>query len=108
MVWPNSPYPILSSITSLELRKIIFTTDTTYNWGIQPSIDRQLCELVDRLRVMGHRHTLEVEFRMMADGDGHGDCEFSKLLSEFRERGVVTIIDEGNGDRLLYSSACNH
>ena len=110
MAWPDSPYQILYSITSLELQKIIFTTEDLYIWGTRPWIDRQLCKLVDRLRVAGYRHTLEVELRLTAIEDDCGGYDFTELfdLSEFRERGIVTIIDAVHGDRLLHSSAHSH
>ena len=102
---------LLSSITSTELRKIIFPMRYVHNrvdfagqmedWGLA---DKQLCELVDRLRATGHRHTLEVELRLTAVDDDPGDWDFTKFLSEFGEKGVVTIIDATADDRLLYSS----
>ena len=107
VAWPNSPYQLLSSIASLELQKIILTTEDLY-WGTRPWIDGQLCKLVDRLRVTGYRHTLEVELRLTAVGDDHGGCDFTKLLSEFRERGVVTIVNAVHDNHLLSSFACNH
>ena len=103
--WQATNYHILTSITSLKLQKVIFATKV-FHWETRPWIDRQLCELVDRLRVTGYRHSLEVELRRTAVGDDQGEWDPTKLLPEFRERGVVTVVDAANGDRLLYSSAC--
>ena len=96
---PNSPYKLLSSIASLKLRKIIFTTTKQDScWKRWPLIDRQLCELVDRLRIMGYRHTLEVELQITVVGDVPAESDFATLLSDFRERGIVTIVYVVHGD----------
>ena len=71
-------------------------------------IDKQLCQLVDRLCVMGHRHTLEVELRLTEIGNDPEKYDFTNLLLEFREKGVVTVIDAVHGDRLLHSSTRSH
>ena len=94
---PNSLYRLLPSITSLELQKIVFPTACSY-WGLWIRVDRQLCELVDRLRMMGYRHTLEVELRPTLVGHNRMVYNFTKLLSKFREKGVVTVIDTVRGD----------
>ena len=115
MIRPSSPHRVLlSSITSTELRKIIFPAKYVHDrvdfarqvedWGF---VDKQLCELVGRLRATGYRHILEVELRLMAVDDEPGDWDFTKFLLEFREKGVVTVIDATDGDRLLHSSTCN-
>ena len=68
-------------------------------------IDVKLCGLVDQLRAMGYRHTLEVELRLtLGIGGGPEECDFSRFLPEFREKGVVTVVD---GDQVLHSSAHN-
>ena len=74
----------------------------TEAWGL---IDEELCMLVDRLRGTGYRHTLEVELRLTQVGDGPEEYDFTQLLPEFTEKGIVTIIDVFHGNRLLYSSA---
>ena len=107
MALPDSHYRLLSSITSLELQKIILTTKTMY-WGTRPSIDRQLCKLVDWLCMAGYHHTLEVELQITVIEDDCVGYNFPERFnfSEFRERGVVTIVNAVH--QLLYSSACNH
>ena len=67
-------------------------------------IDKQLCGLVDRLRAVGYRHTLEVELRLMAIVDDSGECEFANFLPNFREKGNVTIVDTVYGYRILHFS----
>jgi len=88
---------LLSSITSTELRKIIFRVRHTLCWRPSPEVvdrwtrvDEQLCGLVTRLHVMGYCHTLEVDLRFeIADGpEKHGSTD---VLPKFKERGVVTI-----------------
>jgi len=103
---------ILPSITSTELRKIIILTRQGCNrrdfslpigrWG---SVDKRLCGVVDRLRAMGYCHTLEVELRFTrVEGDLD---DFTKVLSGFREKGVVTIVDYVRGDLIYRSSTHN-
>ena len=73
------------------------------------SIDKELCELVDRLGATGYRHTLEAELRLTGIKGDRGEYDFAKFLPEFREKGAVTIVDvTWRGDQLLHSSAHNH
>ena len=67
-------------------------------------IDEQLCGLVNRLRAMGYRRTLEVELRLMKVEDGAGGYDFTLFLPKFREKGVVTIVDVARGNQVLHSS----
>ena len=102
--WPNSPDQVLlSSITSLELQKIIFRKEYLHR-GMWPSIDRQLCELADRLRAAGYCHTLEVEVRLMVARRDLAEYDCTRFLPGFGEKGVVTVIDTVLGNRVLYSS----
>ena len=111
VTWPGPAYQaLLSSITSTELRKVIFPVWHVYDWGIftQQSalIDKELCGLVHRLHTRGYRCTLEVELRLAEVGGGHGWYDFISLFPEFRERGVVTVVDAAAPrDRVLHSSA---
>ena len=90
----------LPSITSRQLRKIIILTrgeDDSRDFlrQIEPwaSVDKHLCEVVDRLRAMGYQHTLEVELRFAELGDDPSGNDFTYVLPKFREKGVVTVID---------------
>jgi len=115
-IWPSYAHEILlSSITSTELRKIIFLARPTHylrlfvqrmeEWTL---IDSQLCELVTRLGMAGHRHTLEVELRLVKIWGYAREYEFTKFLPRFREKGVVTITHAAHGaDRVLHSSTYN-
>ena len=104
---------LLYSITSTELRKIIIRTQKKDSWKISlwemelASLDKQLCEVVDRLRVMGHRHTLEVQLHFNQIEGDHSKNDFTKIFPEFREKGVVTIIDDARGDLTYHSSTHN-
>ena len=111
VTWSSISHHIFSSITSVELRKIIFPVRYIKDWTIfirdteaRAYVDEKLCELVDRLRGAGYRHTLEVELRLRDIGDDPGRYDFSMFLPEFREKGVVTITDASHGDQLLHSS----
>ena len=109
---PGSSHRILiSSISSTELRKVTFLLRYTYSWTSfaqqtegWASIDKALCGLVDRLSTEGYRHTLEAQLRLRGIRyDGKHD--FTKFLPEFREKGVVTVIDASyTVDRLIHSS----
>ena len=106
--------PLLSSITSTELRKITILARHIANWRwflrwTELWLDKQLCEVVDRLRATGHRHTLEVELRFINLKCDLSEMCFTELLSEFREKGAVTVMDFTCGYvRVLHSSTHNH
>ena len=94
VISPSSTYTaLLSSITSIELRKIIIFTrsgDLSTEVGEWDPIDEQLCGVVDRLHSMGYNHTLEVELHPMVIGNDTGEYSFAGFLPKFREKGVVT------------------
>lgn len=110
--WPGFIHEVLlSSITSVELRKIIFRAEYMYEraafaWRMKEwvVIDKQLCGLVDRLRAMGYCRTLEAELRLVKTEEDPGTYRFTKFLPKFREKGVATITYGVHGDRLLHSS----
>ena len=100
-----------STITSTALRKIIFSATNINHWWVVARraedwalLDNQLCGLVNRLRVMGYRHALEAELQFIHVEGNPEACDFTKFLPEFREKGVVTIIDTAHGGRVLHSS----
>jgi len=106
---PNSAHEVLlSSITSTKLRKIIFLASYmhkfflfTREWAL---FDEQLCQLMDRLRPTGYHHTLEAELRLTEIRRDFDQCDFTMFLPKFREKGIVTIVDAVDGNRLLHSS----
>ena len=105
----------ISSITSTELRKIIFRVSYMTNYTAfarsmkdWPPVDELLCQLVDQLHATRPNHTLEVELRLTGI---YGDTEgynFNVFLPKFREKGVVTIVDVAHGDRVLHFSTHNY
>ena len=114
VVRPNSNHKVLlSSVTSTELRKVIFQYGD--DWGTMARhmgrwtsiIEKQLRELADRLRAIGYRHTLEVELRLMGVGGDQGEYDFTEFLRGFREKGDVVITDATHGDRVVHHSARN-
>ena len=99
----NGPTPIhkafLSSVTSIELRKVVFAVWHTHAWGtlevgmeMWTSIDEQLCRLVDRLRATGYLHTLGVELRPKKPGNDPGEYDPTIFLPKCREKGTVTVL----------------
>lgn len=107
--WPSSLHQVLSSITSTELRKIIFRGVFNQQAEVWALIENRLCGLVDQLRARGYRHTLEAELRLIIRVGDLGMYDFTTIFPEFREKGVVTIIDAARGDGwFLHSSTLNH
>jgi len=110
--WSTYPYGgLLSSITSTELRKIVFPVSCTHGWNlfsrgmeVWTVTDKLLCGLVDRLGMTGYHHTLEVELQFTETEIDFSEHDFTKFLPEFREKGVVTITDAVHGDLVLHSS----
>ena len=100
---------LLPSITSTEFRRIVILA--TEQCGPRTfflrmaSMDEQLCKVVDRLRAMGYHHTLEVELRFAEVECLPGKNDFTKVFPWFRERGVVTVINDTCGDLVHRSSA---
>ena len=72
--------------------------------GPWASVEKWFCEFADRLRTMGHRHTLEVELRFIQARSDPSENDFTKVFPRFREKGVVTIIDDARGDMVYRSS----
>ena len=68
-------------------------------------IDTQLCRLVNQLRATGYLHTLEAELRLTGPEVDFGEHDFTKFLSEFRQMGIVTVIDVVHGGQVMHSSA---
>lgn len=71
----------------------------TYAQGMEvwPPLDKLLCELVARLGKAGYHHTLEVELRPTEVGSRsprQWEIDLTRVLPEFREKGVVTIPEE--------------
>lgn len=101
MDWSSSTHEsILASITSTELRKLVFSAgrknaSNIFSRGAEvwASTDERLCKLVARLGRMGYSHTLEVEFRLSGGGETHSEHDLTKFLPRFKHKGVVTIID---------------
>lgn len=106
----------LSSIASTGLRKIAFRVKHAPSWELYPGewsrwswVDKQLCGLAERLRTMGYGHTLEAELRIenIAGYLGLEHANFTNILPEFKEKGVLTVVDTDGGDRVIHSSVYN-
>ena len=60
------------------------------------SFDDMICGLVDRLRMSGNKHTLEVEFRaQFVNLDEEEDHD--KFLPKFKKKGRVRIVEIASG-----------
>ena len=90
---------VIASITSTNLRRIVFSTkafterlahlDLVRSCDI---IDNSLCQLVDRLRESGYHRILEVEFQASKLVEWVVASDFKKLLVKFQEKGQVRIV----------------
>ena len=67
---------------------------------------RQLCELVDQLHRMGHHHSLVAKLCFKFAKDDASGIDFTAILPWFREKGIVTVIDDTHG-RIFHSSTCS-
>ena len=107
---PDSDSQVLSSTTSTELREVVIQAGRIGYWWPPSRIelgapaDEQLCELVVRLSRMGHHHTLEAKLRFGFTENDVSRIDFTTFLPRFREKGIVTIVDDTR-NRILYSSA---
>ena len=104
---PDSNCQVLPSIASTELREVVIRAGNIDDWWPPPRMelgawaDKQLCELVDRLRRIGHRHTLEAKLRFECREVSVSGIDFTAFLPRFREKGIVTIVDN-TCNRILY------
>ena len=106
LTWKNSAHEsLLPSITSTELRKLVFSLRSI--WNVFPeedtlwaSIDNRLCELVARLGREGHNHVSEVELRPAQCVDG---LDLTVFFPKFMEVGVVNITDPVHNNWSLFS-----
>ena len=67
-------------------------------------LDTALSDLVDRLRALGYRHTLELEFQLDPGfAEAHQKAGPDMFFPHFREKGRVTFSEPVNG-RIFYCS----
>lgn len=101
----QAEHTVISSITSINLRTITFLLDTqafplhdlvdrSHHWN---TLDNILCALVDKLRTLGHKHTLELRIQLESAKLNAG-IRFRGLLPKFKERGRVRILSTSSGD----------
>ena len=68
--------------------------------------EEALCGLFDRLRKLGYKHTLDVELQANIVRLHKDAClEHAEFLSEFREKGRVSILEVETGERWEWSRA---
>ena len=110
--WPKPHEVLFSSVTSTELREIIFRAEHVRDWVTFERqmkawvlVDEQSCGMVDRLRSTGHRCPLEVELRLSEIKGDAVKFDFTKFLPEFREKGVVTITNTVRSTQSLHPFA---
>ena len=93
---------LISSINSTNLRKLVFALPDIYRtrnslWDSRGwiSFDNMICGLVDRLRMSGYRHTLELELQIAYLKLGKQRHE--RFLPKFKEKGLVRIVEVLSG-----------
>ena len=96
---------LISTITSANLRKIIFTPqDSRLDWDLLrhhywwPPFDDMICGLVDRLQVLGHKGTLEVVFQAVFVDLENKKVNHERILPKFKEKGRVRIVETSSGN----------
>lgn len=93
---------LISSITSINLQQIIFAPYYSgHEWmalledPCWKAFDDMICGLVDRLRMSGSEHTLEVQFRVTFPDFGSEE-HHELFLRKFKEKGRVrTVLASG-------------
>ena len=94
------PRAVISSLTSINLRTIAFLVDPEGNYFksyflAQPdyweNLENTVCRLVDKLRTLGYKHTLELEFHLEEGEAIDRELDYTGLLVKFREMGRVRI-----------------
>ena len=96
---------LIGSITSTNMQKIVFAVwDGRWNPTYWLPLDRALSNLVDRLRVSGYEHTLELEFRLKPGFPAvYPAVGLDVWFPRFEEKGWVTVLDPESG-RTFYRS----
>jgi len=99
----STDHKIISSITSVNLRTIIFTPNCQglahrallcrRAWA---PLDDVMCGLVEKLRTLWYDRTLELEFRFQF-ATLYPDLDYPAFMPRFRENGRVTILETLNG-----------
>lgn len=90
---------LISSITSTNFRKVIFSPDVSgflLDERYWLPFDDTICGLVDRLRASGNKHTLEVELRVRIEEFG-GEGYQAWFFPKFKEKGRVRIVAVPSG-----------
>ena len=59
--------------------------------------DGTICQLVDKLRFLGSRNTLEVEFRVQSDYLGEKE-HHKGILPRFKEKGRIRVVSTTSGE----------
>jgi len=95
----ETEHTVISSITSLNLHTIAFLPDThcyssPHYWN---PLDNIACGLVNKLRALGYKHTLELELQFES-AKFDPKLGFRGFLTEFRERGRVRILNRSSGE----------
>lgn len=99
---------LIASVTSTNLRKIVFPTRYGFKKGgpaftmYYKTIDDSLCRLVERLQGSGYKHRLEMVFHTWEVLDNEG-ISFKEFLPKFKERGQVKLVD-GLMNKVVYCS----
>ena len=85
---------LVTRSSSTELRKIIILSRELHDWRVflqwverWVSADKQLSEVVERLRAIGHCHMLEVQLRLAQVEGDPSEIDFTKVLPGFMEEG---------------------
>ena len=112
LIFPSSLFlprevSLISTITSTNLRKIVFDLLRNPKDQLWLSLDTKLSILVDRLRKSGYEHILELEFRVCLEfAQEISNVGPDRFFRKFREKGRVNVLERASG-RTLYFSDCD-
>ena len=105
----KSDMALVSSITSTSLRKVAFLS----RWNIPSDpllrdpcwqhIDDLVCDLVNRLRLLGYQHILEAEIRSLESMGSKERLDDGEFQPKFMGRDRVKIFEGRSGKGFLLS-----
>ena len=81
------------------------TLHTFLNHPCWTSFDDCVSALTDKLRKLGNKRTLEVEFRFESLASDT-PVDYKKFLPKFREKGQVRVVDRSSG-QVLELAVCS-
>ena len=106
----RSDVALIPSITSTNFRKVVFRSnfrrrswDSLLRDPCWQHVDDLLYDLVNRPRLLGYQHTLEVEVRVVESMSLKQGLDDEGFLPRFRKKGRVKMLEGRSGRCFLLS-----